>query len=155
MRTLPLLVLAALALVACADTPQATTTSATVDPTTTSTTSTTTSTTSTTPTTTSTTPTTPTTTTSEPEDDRTDIEVTVADGEVTGGGRVAVDLGEDVRLRVTSDITDEIHVHGFDLFFDIEAGETVQVEFSADVPGVFEIELERSGILLVELEVGG
>jgi hypothetical protein len=82
------------------------------------------------------------------------IEVTVADGSVTGGAdRHRVGLGEVVAFTVSSDMTDEIHVHGYDLYGDVEAGDTATVEFTADIPGVFEIELEEAGLKLAELEV--
>ncbi len=83
------------------------------------------------------------------------IDVAVAEGAVTGGGEVAVPLGEAVTLRVTSDVADEIHVHTYDLYADVEAGGTATLEFVADVPGVHEIELESAGLELVSLEVGG
>jgi hypothetical protein len=54
---------------------------------------------------------------------------------------------------VTSDVADEIHVHGYDLSTDVEAGGTAEVKFVADVPGIFEVELEEAVIPLVELEV--
>lgn len=84
----------------------------------------------------------------------TELVISVAGGEVTPPAeRVPVPLGNTVRLVVTSDVADEIHVHGYDLSTDIEAGGTVEVEFVADVPGIFEVELEDEVIPLVELEV--
>ena len=76
-------------------------------------------------------------------------------GIVTGGGRVSVELGDEITLSVTSEVADEVHVHGFDLYLDLEPGITGLVTFVAVVPGVFEIELERSRVVLVDLEVGG
>lgn len=72
---------------------------------------------------------------------------------VEGPGELGVDLGSEVRLIVVTDTADHIHVHGYDLFFDTSPGEEVEIEFVADVPGVFEVELENSGLLLLELEV--
>ncbi len=87
--------------------------------------------------------------------DGTRVEVEVSDGQVVGGvRRVEVDTGERVLLVVTSDVADEVHVHGVDITGEVEAGGTVDVDFSADVPGVFEIELEERGLQLVELVVG-
>lgn len=86
-------------------------------------------------------------------DDR-PVEVRVEGGAVVvGPGELAVDLGSEVRMMVVTDTADHIHVHGYDLFFDISPGEEVEIEFVADVPGVFEIELEDIGLLLLELEV--
>lgn len=87
--------------------------------------------------------------------DGTRVEVEVSDGEVAGGvRRVEVDTGERVLLVVTSDVADEVHVHGVDITREVEAGGTVEVDFVADIPGVFEIELEQQGLPLVELVVG-
>lgn len=83
------------------------------------------------------------------------VEVEVNDGAVVGGvQRVEVDTGERVLLVVTSDVADEVHVHGVDVTRAVEAGRTVEVDFTADIPGVFEIELEERGLQLVELVVG-
>ncbi len=83
------------------------------------------------------------------------VEVEVRDGGIVGGvRRVEVDTGERVLLVVTSDIADEVHVHGVDVGREVEAGTTVEVDFTADIPGVFEIELEAQGLPLVELVVG-
>lgn len=44
------------------------------------------------------------------------IEVTYAGGQVTGGVRTeTVALGATVRLRVTSDVAEEVHVHTYDV----------------------------------------
>jgi hypothetical protein len=58
-----------------------------------------------------------------------------------------------VSVWVLSDIDDEIHVHGYDLYFEAMAGVPVEVALTADVPGIFEVELESSHIPLFELEV--
>ena len=82
------------------------------------------------------------------------LSLTVSRGEVTGDtGRVRVALGERVRLTVTADTTDEIHVHGYDLHQDTSTGTPVNLEFVADRPGVFEVELEESRLLLTRLQV--
>lgn len=81
------------------------------------------------------------------------IEVTVTDGNVDGGGRHRVPVGETVTLRVTSDVADHVHLHGYDVLVDVAAGETAELTFDATIPGVFEAELEDARIPLVELEV--
>ena len=79
-----------------------------------------------------------------------------AGGEVAGGRqRVAVDAGERVRLEVTSDVAEEVHVHGYDLEVPVAAGSTTPIELVGDLPGVWEVELHGSGDVLAELEVGG
>ena len=82
------------------------------------------------------------------------VPVEVKGGAVVGGAqRVRLDQGERVRLVVTSDVADEVHVHGYDRSADVEAGATVTIELTADIPGIFEVELEDSGLKLLELEV--
>ncbi|MGY1651907.1 hypothetical protein [Geodermatophilus sp. SYSU D01119] len=83
------------------------------------------------------------------------IVVEVAGGQVTGDtGRVVVAAGEQVALTVTSDVADELHLHGYDLTADLAPGRPATVEFTADLPGVFEAELHGSGTVLLSLQVG-
>lgn len=88
-----------------------------------------------------------------PADDGTVIEVSVADGAVERGGRTAVELGDTVTIRITSDMDDHIHLHGYDVLVDVTAGEPAELTFEATIPGVFEVELEDSRIQLLELEI--
>jgi hypothetical protein len=82
------------------------------------------------------------------------IEAEVAGGALTEElGRMAVSLGSIVELKVTSDVADELHVHGYEVMADAASGEETILRFTADIPGVFEIELESSQILIVTLEV--
>ncbi|MDQ2706412.1 MAG: hypothetical protein M3Z25_01665 [Actinomycetota bacterium] len=82
------------------------------------------------------------------------IELTYVDGAVRGGvSRVPVGLGRHVRLVVTSDVADEVHVHGYDLKADVPAHGAAMVDFVADRSGVFEVELESRGAQLAQLEV--
>jgi heme/copper-type cytochrome/quinol oxidase subunit 2 len=103
-------------------------------------------------TTTSTTTTEATTTTStEPADPYT-FEIGIEGSTVTGGGRIAVPVGETVTLLITSDIDDQVHIHGYDLFVDLEAGVTAEVSFAADIPGVVEIETHEGALVVATLE---
>jgi heme/copper-type cytochrome/quinol oxidase subunit 2 len=81
------------------------------------------------------------------------ILVKVEDGEVEDGGRVEVRQGSAVRLTVEADVSDEVHVHGYDLHADVEPGQPATLEFVADIPGIFEVELEESHLHLLDLEV--
>ncbi|MBA2384839.1 MAG: hypothetical protein H0V68_09300 [Actinobacteria bacterium] len=54
---------------------------------------------------------------------------------------------------MTSDVADEVHVHGYDVHADVARGQPATIEFTADVPGRFEIELEERGLQIAELEV--
>ena len=82
------------------------------------------------------------------------IEVTYAGGEITGvESQVPVKVGEQVLLRVTSDVAEEIHVHGYDRYADIPAGGTGEVTFTADLAGRWEVELHKAGRPLFTLRV--
>ena len=82
------------------------------------------------------------------------IEVRYAGGEVTGvEQRVPVPLGETVVLRVTSDVAEEVHVHGYDVVFDLAPGGTVERTFTADQPGSWEVELHDAGRPLFQMRV--
>ncbi len=82
------------------------------------------------------------------------IALTVTTGSVSGEtDRVVVELGSEVRIEVTADVADEVHLHGYDLTVDTVPGRPVSVEFTADIPGVFEVELHGSGLLLTRLQV--
>lgn len=82
------------------------------------------------------------------------LTVTFRGGTVDGPkGRVKVRLGSTLRLVVTSDVAEEVHVHAYDRRVDVAAGGTAQVTFKASIPGVIEVELEKSGTTLVTLQV--
>lgn len=82
-----------------------------------------------------------------------EIEISYESGTVAGGGRIEVPLGEPVVIRIDSDVADEGHLHGYDIFVDVQPGNTGVIDFVADIPGIFELELEGSGVLLADLEV--
>lgn len=92
----------------------------------------------------------PATTTTSPS-----MDVELAGGEVSGPEVIEVALGEEVDVWILSDLDDELHVHGYDLYFDLEAGVPFNLSFPADVPGVFEVEVHTGHTLLFELEVAG
>jgi hypothetical protein len=76
------------------------------------------------------------------------------DGKPVGGVLdVTVNAGEEVHFKVKSAIAEEIHVHGYDLMKDVEAGGTVSFDFPAEIEGIFEAELEGRGEQIVELKV--
>ena len=92
-----------------------------------------------------------TTTTTEAADPYT-FEIVLEGSMVTGGGRLTVPVGETVTLRFTSDVADEVHIHGYDIYVDLEPGETTEVSFPADIPGTVEIELHHGGREIASLE---
>jgi len=97
--------------------------------------------------------TTTTTTTSEPAGPPA-FTINVVGGKPEGGvQKINVNKGDQLRLVVHSDTADEIHIHGYDLHKDVEAGGTVRFAFKANIDGGFEIELEDAKAQLAELTV--
>ena len=82
------------------------------------------------------------------------IEATYAGGQVSGvEQRIPVKLGEKLVLRFTSDVAEEIHVHGYDLYADLVPGTPAEITFVADIPGSFEVELHEAARPLYQLRV--
>ncbi len=81
------------------------------------------------------------------------VRLSYAGGQVSGDtGRVAVPLGATVDLVITGDTANQVHLHGYDHYLDVPAGSTATLRFTADIPGVFEVEL-HDGLVLTQLEV--
>ena len=84
----------------------------------------------------------------------TQVRLVVKGSSVTGDtGTVAVRLGAPLQISVTSDVAEEVHVHGADISKDVEAGGTVVIDVTQKAPGRFEVELERSKRVLTRLQV--
>ena len=80
--------------------------------------------------------------------------IRVVGGEPKGGpADISVNKDDTVRFKVESDTADEVHVHGYDVAKDVEAGGSVSFSFEADIEGVFEIELEETHTPIAELTV--
>jgi hypothetical protein len=82
------------------------------------------------------------------------IRVLVKGGKPVGGiQRATVKKDDKVAIVVHSDVADEVHVHGYDLHKDVDAGGTVRIVFPATITGVFEAELEDRKLQIVEFTV--
>ena len=80
--------------------------------------------------------------------------IVVEGGEPVGGVRqLTYDEGDRIRFEVKSDVSDEVHVHGYDLMKDVKAGGTVAFDFPARIEGVFEAELEDRKLQIIEFTV--
>ena len=80
--------------------------------------------------------------------------IRVVNGQPQGGVKtVSFKKGDQVVLKVQSDVADEIHVHGYDLMKDVEKGGSVTFNFKATIEGRFEVELENAGTQIANLEV--
>ncbi|RQX03983.1 hypothetical protein [Micromonospora inaquosa] len=83
-----------------------------------------------------------------------EITVTIAKGRVDPPtGRITVSKGKLIRITVTSDVSDELHVHGYDVGARLPAGTPGSVEFRADQTGLFEVETHDSELVLFQLVV--
>ena len=69
------------------------------------------------------------------------------------GGALTYNEGERVRFKVDSDVSDEVHMHGYDIMKDVKAGGSVSFDFPATIEGVFEAELEDRKEQILELTV--
>ena len=82
------------------------------------------------------------------------IELTVENGKpINGIETPKVTEGDVVEIVVTADVSDEVHLHGYDLSADVAPGKPASIQFEADTVGRFEIELESRKELLAELSV--
>src|SRR5436190_22518941 len=69
--------------------------------------------------------------------------ITVKNGQPVGGVQdLTFTQGDNIRFIVDSDVSDEVHFHGYDIGKDVKAGGTVEFNVPATDAGVFEVELE-------------
>lgn len=80
--------------------------------------------------------------------------IVVRGGEPVGGVRdLSFRRGDDIRFRVKSDVSDEVHMHGYDVLKPIKASGRVEFDVPATLEGVFEVELEERVQELAEVTV--
>ena len=72
---------------------------------------------------------------------------------VDGIVRAQARKGDPVVVIVGSDVSDEVHIHGYDLKGDVAPGMPVRIRFDANLTGRFEIELEDRGEQIAQLTV--
>jgi heme/copper-type cytochrome/quinol oxidase subunit 2 len=82
------------------------------------------------------------------------VTATVVNGKVTTEhGEWSVKAGTPVRVAVNADVKDEVHVHTFDKKQDTTPGCPTSIDFTANIPGTHEVELEEAGLELFTLKV--
>jgi hypothetical protein len=80
--------------------------------------------------------------------------IVIKHGKPVGGIRdLTYNKGEQVHFVVDSDVSDEVHMHGYDIMKDVKAGGSVSFDFPATLEGVFEAELEGRKEQIIELTV--
>ncbi len=83
-----------------------------------------------------------------------EINITVLAGKVTPApDRVEVSKGQTVRITVRSDVTDVVHVHGYDKAAALQPDKPATVEFVADRDGLYEVETHVTKLQLLQLAV--
>jgi heme/copper-type cytochrome/quinol oxidase subunit 2 len=81
-------------------------------------------------------------------------QIVVKNAKPVGGIKtITVNKGDQVRFTVSSDVSDEIHVHGYNFMKDVKAGGKVSFSFPAKIDGEFEAELEKRGEQILKLVV--
>jgi hypothetical protein len=82
------------------------------------------------------------------------VTIVVANGAPKGGiVRETVEKGDRVVLVVRSDVTDHVHLHGYDIMRDVAPGSLARLRFRATIPGRFEVELEDRGVQIADITV--
>lgn len=83
------------------------------------------------------------------------IEVTIANGQVTPtNATLQAKVNEQITLRITSDVTDELHVHSVpDHKFEIAAAPNQTFQFSVEVPGNVDVELHHLKRTIATIQV--
>jgi hypothetical protein len=81
--------------------------------------------------------------------------VQVDDSGLPVGGIQRFDVEEDAQvvLIVRSEVSDHMHLHGYDFIADVAPGHPGRITFRADKTGRFELELEDRTELIAELRV--
>ncbi len=67
--------------------------------------------------------------------------------------RVEIEVGELLRLKVTADREDELHVHGFEVERELTPGKAALVELRGGRPGLYEVETHSPPLRLLQVVV--
>jgi hypothetical protein len=82
------------------------------------------------------------------------VAIVVLGGKPVGGiRRVTVAKNRQVVLIVRADVSDHIHLHGYDVMRDVAPGKPARLAFRATIPGRFEVELEDRKLQIADITV--
>ena len=82
------------------------------------------------------------------------MNIVVRGGRPVGGiRRATVARNRRVILTVRSDVSDHVHLHGYDVMRDVGPGMPGRIDFRATIPGRFEVELEDSRLQIADITV--
>ena len=78
----------------------------------------------------------------------------VKNGQPVGGVQeLTFAEGEQIEFIVESDVAEEVHLHGYDVAMEVDAGGTVKFNVPATIPGVFEARAGALGGPIAEITV--
>jgi len=82
------------------------------------------------------------------------LSYTVTDGRVTSGNKQpSVKQGKLVKIVVVANRGEAMHLHGYDLERTVRPGKQTVMQFTARLPGRFELELHHPDITIARLSV--
>ena len=80
--------------------------------------------------------------------------IEVEGGQPVGGVKeIKAEKGDTVRIDVTSDQADELHLHVYDVEKELQPGEKTRLQFKANIEGVIELELHESEQQIAEITI--
>ena len=82
------------------------------------------------------------------------LRITVTGKRVTPApARVDLASGERLRLVITVDHDDQVHVHGFEVEREVTAGEPLTIDLTGGEPGLYEVETHEPELRLLQVLV--
>lgn len=82
------------------------------------------------------------------------VEVTIAGNKVSASQPVVkAKAGQKVLIKATSDVSESLHVHGYDKTLDLKPGKPASLVLMTGQKGLFEVETHESGKLVFKLQV--
>lgn len=72
---------------------------------------------------------------------------------VGGIQALKVSKGQRIRFTVSSDRSEEVHAHGYNIAKDVSPGKPARFDFPASIEGIFEVELEHASVPILKLTV--
>ncbi len=80
--------------------------------------------------------------------------IVVKNGKPVGGvEKITVDKGDKIKFTVRSDVSDEVHFHGYDISKEVGPGESAKFSVPATLDGIYEVELEQRAVPIAEIRV--
>lgn len=87
-------------------------------------------------------------------EDKTLFTIDIVDGRLASGDSVIrVHQNKTITIKITANMTDELHLHGYDKSLQLQPNKTTDITFKASMAGRFEAELhsDKSPVFAVEV----